>query len=104
MEAMIVDAIIESVIIAVRKDLINCLIDTECCKWSKRKIKKLAKKLQAHADDEQSIEEAKDKVRKTIADLSQSVSPPESLEEEPIYETLKERSIIHEFVKKMSLI
>lgn len=101
MEAVIVDAIIESVIIAVRKDLINCLMDTECCKWSKRKIKKLAKKLQAHADDEQSIEEAKQHVRKSIAYLS---TPP-SLEEEPIYEVPdRTKSIIQEFVKKISLI
>lgn len=113
MEAIVVDAIIESVIIAVRKDLIKCLTETECCKWSKRRINKLLRKLQKVADDEQSIEEAKYEVRKSIAHLS----PPSSIQSgslrdleidphnPPILQSYKEnKSIIHDFVKKLTLI
>jgi hypothetical protein len=107
MEVILVDAIIESVIIAVRKDLINCLVETECCRWSKRKIKKLLQKLQKHADDEQSIEEAKMRVRQSIAHLSQppSLSSLSYDDREVIpSDSLKPDSIIHQFVKQLSLI
>jgi len=92
MEEVVLDAMIEAVIFAVRKDLINTLMDTECCKWSKRRIRKLCKKLQKRQDDLGSIQDAKDYVKEKISpSISQS-----SLDSED--------SIIIKFAKKISLV
>ena len=113
METIVIDAIIESVIIAVRQDLIKCLTETECCRWSKRRLTKLLKKLQKHADDEQSIQEAKFQVRQSIAHLTpmSSISSGSLKDLEidphnpPILQSYKEnKSLIHDFVKKLTLI
>ena len=103
MEAIVVDAIIEAVILAVRQDVINSLMDSECCKWSKRRVRKLCKKLQKRQDDKESIEEAKDYVRKSVANLSPTSSiqsePLEDLEIEP---TKGDESIIFKFINRIS--
>lgn len=92
MEEVVLDAMIEAVIFAVRKDLINTLMDTECCKWSKRRVRKLCKKLQKRQDDLGSIQDAKDYVKEKISpSISQS-----SLDSED--------SIIIKFAKKISLV
>jgi len=114
MEEIVIDAIIEAVIFAVRKDLINCLMDTECCKWSKRKVKKLCKKLQKRQEDMDSIEEAKESVRQSIAQLSpvnfsENSSESSSLASDNIIPSRKLedkefKSIIHKFATKISLI
>jgi len=59
-----VELVVAAVITAVRKDLVKMLVDTECCKWSKRRIKKLCKKMQEHIDDTEAIEDAKEMVRR----------------------------------------
>ncbi len=92
MEEVVLDAMIEAVIFAVRKDLINTLMDTECCKYSKRRVRKLCKKLQKRQDDLGSIQDAKDYVKEKISpSISQS-----SLDSED--------SIIIKFAKKISLV
>jgi hypothetical protein len=113
MEEIVIDAIVEAVIFAVRKDLINCLMDTECCKWSKRKVKKLCKKLQKRQDDMDSIEEAKQTVKQSIAQLSpvnfSESSSTSSIASDNIIpsgklEDKQFKSIIHKFATKISLI
>jgi len=125
MEEIVIDAIVEAVIFAVRKDLINCLMDTECCKWSKRKVKKLCKKLQKRQDDMDSIEEAKQTVKQSIAQLSpvnfsessstssiasDNIIPSGKLEDRVVdskvnsQQTQQFKSIIHKFATKISLI
>lgn len=126
MEEIAIDAIVEAVIFAVRKDLINCLMDTECCKWSKGKVKKLCKKLQKRQDDMESIEDAKATVRQSIAQLSPvnfsefseqssahsgdaNSSENSSLASDNIIpsgklEDKEFKSIIHKFATKISLI
>lgn len=103
MEPIVVDALIEAVIYAVRKDLINSLMDTECCKYSKRRIRKLCKKLQKRQEDTESIEEAKDYVRKSVAHLSPTGSIQSSslkdLEIEPVESN---ESIILKFINRIS--
>ena len=105
MEEVVLDLIVEACIMAVRKDVINCLMDTECCRWSKRKVKKLAKKLQKRADDVESIEEAKEHVRKSMAQFSPSSSSLESEDIPPILQSYNNnKSVIHDFAKKLSII
>jgi len=70
MEDEILELVVSAVITAVRKDLMKMLMDTECCKWSKRRVKKLCKKLQQRVDDQEAIEDAKDMIRR------KSVSSP----------------------------
>lgn len=92
MEEVVLDAMIEAVIFAVRKDLINTLMDTECCKWSKRRVRKLCKKLQKRQDDLGSIQDAKDYVKEKIGpSISQSSMDSED-------------SIIIKFAKRISVI
>ncbi len=92
MEEVVIDAMIEAVIFAVRKDLINTLMDSECCKWSKRRVRKLCKKLQKRQDDLGSIQDAKDYVKEKIApSISQSSMDSED-------------SIIIKFAKRISVI
>lgn len=63
MEEELLELVIAAVITAVRKDLTQMLMDTECCKWSKRRMKKLCDKLQKRIDDRETIEEALEHVR-----------------------------------------
>jgi len=103
MEAIVVDALVEAVILAIRKDVINTLMDTECCRYSKRRMRKLCKKLQKRQDDKESIEEAKDYVRKSVANLSPMSSiQSESLEDLEIQPTKGDESIIFKFINRIS--
>lgn len=99
MEAIAIDAIIEAVIFAVRKDLVACLMDMECCQYSRRKIKKIGERLKQRQADMETIEEAKRTVRKTIR---QSLSSLEKLEEEPMEVDVD--SLVKQFMKKITLI
>ena len=104
MEEVIIDALIEAVIYAVRKDVVNSLMETECCKYSKRRIRKLCKKLHDRQDSAESIEEAKDYVRKSVASLSPTTGSIESsslkdLEIEPVESN---ESIILKFINRIS--
>lgn len=95
MEELVIDVVIKAVILAVRKDLIKCLVDTECCRWSKRRIKKIAKRLQKNADDEESIQEAIITVKEAILNMDNAIEDKPKEEDE-------NRPEIYKFVRKLS--
>ena len=99
MEVIAIDAIIEAVIFAVRKDLVACLMDMECCQYSKKKIRKIGERLRKREADMETIEEAKLKVRSTIR---QSLSSLEKLEEEPVVTDDDVDSIVKQFMKRIT--
>lgn len=113
MESIILDGLVEAVIYAVRQDVIDSLMETECCKWSKRRIRKLCKKLHERRDAMESIEMAKEHVRKSLANLTPLSSPVGSGSEtssmssecsDVIEETENPESIIIEFIRKITTI
>jgi hypothetical protein len=87
-------------------------METECCRWSKRRIKKLCKKLHDRQDSTESIEEAKEIVRRQISDTfttitDDTVTMPEEEEiEEPevIQEEVKPQSKIFHYINKFTTI
>lgn len=69
MEDELVEAIVVAVITAVRKDLIKMLMDTECCKWSKRRVKKLLSKIRTHEANTDAVDHAMEMIRKQMSPL-----------------------------------
>ena len=95
MEELVIDVVVKAVILAVRKDLIKCLMDTECCRWSKRRIRKIAERLQKNADDEESIQEAVVTVKEAILNMDNAIEDKKKEEDE-------NRPEIYKFVRKLS--
>lgn len=109
METIVTDVLVEAIILAVRKDVVNSLMETECCKYSKRRIRKLCKKLQDRQDSTESIEEAKEIVRRHLSDTFISITDdtatmPEEEEIMPEEEEIEEPEVIVEEVKPQSKI
>jgi len=112
METILTDVLVEAIILAVRKDVVNSLMETECCRYSKRRIRKLRKKLHDRQDSTESIEEAKEIVRRHISDTFISVTddttsmPEEEEIEEPevIVEEVKPQSKIFHYINKFTTI
>lgn len=116
MEAVILDVIVEAVIMAVRKDVINTLVQTECCQWSKRRMKKLCQKLQERGEAVETVMEAKDLVRKSLSNMNleqplgdgdykltgdeEDADPCDAIELEPV----SQRAKIYEFVRKLTTV
>lgn len=63
MEDELIEAIVIAVVTAVRKDLIKMLMDTECCKWSKRRVKKLLTKIHKHEANTDAVDHAIEIIR-----------------------------------------
>jgi len=104
MEAIVMDALVEAVIYAVRQDVVDSLMATECCKWSKRRIRKLCKKLHAREDATESIETAKEQVRQSIANLSPPEWDTDSECSDVIEQEQEPKSVILDFIRKITTV
>jgi len=104
MEAIVMDALIEAVIFAVRKDVVDSLMSTECCRWSKRRVRKLCKKLHERQDATESIEEAKEHVRQSIANLTPPEWDTDSECSDVIEQEQEPKSVILDFIKKITTV
>jgi len=104
MEGIVLDALVEALIFAIRKDVVDSLMATECCMYSKRKIRKLCEKLHARQDATESIEEAKEHVRQSIANLSPPEWDTESECSDVIEQDKEPKSVILDFIRKITTV
>ena len=85
----LVPIITEAVILAVKKDLFEYMLETKCCIWSKRKIHKVRKKVDSLEVKAETIREAVEFIKKALEDGE--------IDKE-------EKSIILDFATKISLV
>ena len=85
----LVPIITEAVILAVKKDLFEYMLETKCCIWSKRKIHNVRKKVDSLEVKAETIREAVEFIKKALEDGE--------IDKE-------EKSIILDFATKISLV
>ena len=85
----LVPIITEAVILAVKKDLFEYMLETKCCIWSKRKIHYVWKKVDSLEVKAETIREAVEFIKKALEDGE--------IDKE-------EKSIILDFATKISLV